>query len=168
MTEAEIVMIVAAIIGGIFILMILSGIRTVNQGTAVIVQRFGKYNRTLQPGLRWIFKLTDKALPPISLKEQAADFSPQSFATKDNVTVQIAYTMSFQVVDPKLFAYGIERPLTAIENLTASTLRDIFVNLDSNQILSRLHTTSAKVCEVLNNTTNHWGIQISRVELRKP
>jgi len=166
MTPLEIVMIVVAVVGGAFILLMASGIRIVKQGTAVIVIRFGKYKKTLEAGLRWIFRPMDGTLPPISLKEQVGDFRPQPVITRDNVTMQIDSIVFFQVMDPKLFAFGIERPILAIENLTATTLRNIVGDLDLDETLTSRDTINAKIREILDNATDPWGIKINRVELR--
>jgi len=166
MTALEIVMIVVAVIGGAFILVMASGFKRVKQGTSVIVERFGKYKRTLEPGLRWFFRITDSTLPPISRKEQVGDFRPQPVITKDNVTMQIDSIVFFQVVDPKLFAYGIERPILAIENLTATTLRNIVGDMDLDETLTSRDTINAKIREILDYATDPWGIKINRVELR--
>ena len=162
----EIVLIVVGVIGLTVILMLASGLRVVKQGTALIVVRFGKYKRTLETGLRWIFRPIDATLPSISLKEQVGDFRPQPVITKDNVTMQIDSIVFFQVVDPKLFAFGIERPILAIENLTATTLRNIVGDLDLDQTLTSRDTINARIREILDNATDPWGIKINRVELR--
>lgn len=166
MSPLQIVMIVVAVIGGVFILMMASGIRVVKQSTAVIVIRFGKYKRTLETGLRWIFRPVDSTLPPISLKEQVGDFRPQPVITKDNVTMMIDSIVFFQVMDPKLFAFGIERPILAIENLTATTLRNIVGDLELDATLTSRDTINARIREILDNATDPWGIKINRVELR--
>jgi len=166
MGPLEIIMIVVAIVGGAFIILMVSGIRIVKQGTAQIVVRFGKYRRTLDTGLKWIFRPVDATLPPISLKEQVGDFRPQPVITKDNVTMQIDSIVFFQVVDPKLFAFGIERPIMAIENLTATTLRNIVGDLDLDETLTSRDTINARIREILDNATDPWGIKINRVELR--
>lgn len=159
-------LIVVAVIGGAFIIAWLSGFRVVSQATVRIVQRLGKYNRTLETGLRWVVPFIDRTLPPISLKEQVGDFRPQPVITKDNVTMQIDSIVFFQVMDPKLFAYGIEKPILAIENLTATTLRNIVGDLDLDETLTSRDTINARIREILDNATDPWGIKINRVELR--
>jgi len=166
MNPLYIVLIVVGVLGGTILLMLASGFRIVKQGTAVIVMRFGKYKRTLETGLRWIFRPIDSVLPSISLKEQVGDFRPQPVITKDNVTMQIDSIVFFQVMDPKLFAFGIERPILAIENLTATTLRNIVGDLDLDETLTSRDTINAKIREILDNATDPWGIKINRVELR--
>lgn len=159
-------LIVVAVIGGAFIIAWLSGFRVVSQATVRIVQRLGKYNRTLETGLRWVVPFIDRTLPPISLKEQVGDFRPQPVITKDNVTMQIDSIVFFQVMDPKLFAYGIEKPILAIENLTATTLRNIVGDLDLDETLTSRDTINARIRQILDNATDPWGIKINRVELR--
>jgi len=166
MSGTTIVVIIVAVLGGVFLLILASGLKQVKQGTAVIVQRFGKYKKTLDSGLRWIFRITDAALPAISLKEQVGDFRPQPVITKDNVTMMIDSIVFFQVVDPKLFTYGIERPIMAIENLTATTLRNIVGDLDLDQTLTSRDTINERIRVILDNATDPWGIKINRVELR--
>ena len=159
--------IIALIIIGVALVIILAlSIRIVKQGTAVVVERLGKYHRTLGTGLRFIFPFIDRALPMISLKEQVADFKPQPVITKDNVTMQIDSVVFFQVVDPKLYSYGIERPIAAIENLTATTLRNIVGELELDQTLTSRDTVNTKMREIIDTATDPWGIKVTRVELK--
>ena len=159
--------IIALIIIGVALVVILAlSIRIVKQGTAVVVERLGKYHRTLGTGLRFIFPFIDRALPMISLKEQVADFKPQPVITKDNVTMQIDSVVFFQVVDPKLYSYGIERPIAAIENLTATTLRNIVGELELDQTLTSRDTVNTKMREIIDTATDPWGIKVTRVELK--
>ena len=159
-------MIVVVVIGGALILAWASGFKMVKQSTARVVERLGKYKRTLETGLRWVIPFVDRVLPAISLKEQVGDFRPQPVITKDNVTMQIDSIVFFQVMDPKLFAYGIERPLLAIENLTATTLRNIVGDLDLDETLTSRDTINAKIREIIDNATDPWGIKVNRVELK--
>lgn len=159
--------IIAVIIIGIALAVILAlSIRIVKQGTAVIVERLGKYHRTLGTGLRFIVPFIDRALPMISLKEQVADFNPQPVITKDNVTMQIDSVVFFQIVDPKLYSYGIEHPMAAIENLTATTLRNIVGELELDETLSSRDTVNTKMREIIDTATDPWGIKVNRVELK--
>lgn len=158
---------IAIILIGIALGVILSlSIRIVKQGTAVIVERLGKYYKTLGTGMRFIMPFIDRALPPISLKEQVADFKPQPVITKDNVTMQIDSVVFFQIVDPKLYTYGIERPMSAIENLTATTLRNIVGELELDETLSSRDTVNTKMREIIDTATDPWGIKVNRVELK--
>ena len=158
---------IAIIVVGIAAVIIFSlSIRIVKQGTAVIVERLGKYHKTLGTGMRFIVPFIDRALPPISLKEQVADFKPQPVITKDNVTMQIDSVVFFQIVDPKLYTYGIERPMSAIENLTATTLRNIVGELELDETLSSRDTVNTKMREIIDTATDPWGIKVNRVELK--
>lgn len=158
---------IAIIIVGVALVIILAlSIRIVKQGTAVVVERLGKYHRTLGTGLRFVIPFVDRALPMITLKEQVADFKPQPVITKDNVTMQIDSVVFFQVVDPKLYSYGIERPMAAIENLTATTLRNIVGELELDQTLTSRDTVNTKMREIIDTATDPWGIKVTRVELK--
>ena len=154
------------VIGAALAIIFALSIRIVKQGTAVIVERLGKYYKTLGTGLRFIVPFIDRALPPISLKEQVADFKPQPVITKDNVTMQIDSVVFFQIVDPKLYTYGIERPMSAIENLTATTLRNIVGELELDETLSSRDTVNTKMREIIDTATDPWGIKVNRVELK--
>lgn len=158
--------IVISVIGVALAIILALSIRIVKQGTAVIVERLGKYHRTLGTGLRFIVPFIDRALPMISLKEQVADFRPQPVITKDNVTMQIDSVVFFQIVDPKLYSYGIERPMSAIENLTATTLRNIVGELELDETLSSRDTVNTKMREIIDTATDPWGIKVNRVELK--
>lgn len=158
---------IAVIVIGVALLIIAAlSVRIVKQGTAVIVERLGKYHKTLDTGLKFVIPLLDRALPAISLKEQVADFKPQPVITKDNVTMQIDSVVFFQITDPKLYTYGIERPLSAIENLTATTLRNIVGELELDETLSSRDTVNSKMREIIDTATDPWGIKVNRVELK--
>ena len=154
------------VIGVAAIIIFALSIRIVKQGTAVIVERLGKYHKTLGTGMKFIIPMIDRALPAISLKEQVADFKPQPVITKDNVTMQIDSVVFFQIVDPKLYTYGIERPMSAIENLTATTLRNIVGELELDETLSSRDTVNTKMREIIDTATDPWGIKVNRVELK--
>jgi regulator of protease activity HflC (stomatin/prohibitin superfamily) len=158
--------IISLIIGAAVIIILLLHVRIVHQGTAVVIERLGKYSTTLQAGIRMLAPFIDRALPPISLKEQVADFRPQPVITKDNVTMQIDSVVFFQVLDPKLYVYGIERPISAIENLTATTLRNIVGEMELDQTLTSRDTVNAKMREIIDTATDPWGIKVNRVELK--
>jgi len=158
--------IVIGVIGGVLIIIALTRFTIVPQGTARVVQRLGKYHRTLQTGLHWVMPFFDKALGSIVLKEQVADFRPSEVITKDNVKMMIDSVVFFQVVDPRLFTYGIERPMQAIENLTATTLRNIVGELELDETLTSRETVNTKMQHIIDDATNPWGIKIHRVELR--
>ena len=159
------------IIAGIIVLIILiylgvTCIKIVRQSDAVIVERLGAYNRTLSHGLHLLTPIIEKAVHTISLKERVCDFKPQPVITKDNVTMQIDTVVYFYVTDPKLFTYGVERPISAIENLTATTLRNIIGELELDQTLTSRDTINTKMRLILDEATDPWGIKVTRVELK--
>ena len=150
----------------VLIVVLATCIKIVRQSTIVIVERIGKYHRTLESGMHFIVPFIDRTLKPISLKEKVADFRPQAVITKDNVTMQIDTVVYFQVTDPKLFTYGVENPLMAIENLTATTLRNLVGELELDGTLTSRDTVNAKMRIILDEATDPWGIKINRVELK--
>ena len=143
-----------------------ASVRVVRQATGVVVERLGKYHKTLDTGVHFILPLVDRTLPPISLKERVADFAPQPVITKDNVTMQIDTVVYYQVTDVKLFTYGVERPIAAIENLTTTTLRNIVGELELDETLTSRDTVNTKMRAILDDATDPWGIKINRVELK--
>lgn len=164
MTTFAIIMIVL----GVVILMILvSSIRIVRQSTALVIERLGKYHKVLETGIHMIIPFFDRAAgPALNLKERIADFQPQPVITKDNVTMQIDTVVYFQITDPKLFCYGVDRPLNAIENLTATTLRNIVGDMELDQTLTSRDSVNSRIRLVLDDATDPWGIKINRVELK--
>jgi len=140
--------------------------RVVRQSTAVIVERLGKYHRTLTTGFHIIAPFFDRTSKPISLKEIVADFRPQPVITKDNVTMQIDTVVYFSITDPKLYTYGVDRPISAIENLTATTLRNIVGELELDETMTSRDTVNSKMRIILDEATDPWGIKINRVELK--
>jgi regulator of protease activity HflC (stomatin/prohibitin superfamily) len=138
----------------------------VSQGTTVIVQRLGKYHSTLTAGIHLMVPVIDTKVATISLKERVYDFPPQPVITKDNVTMQIDTVIYFQVTDPKLFTYGVERPLNAMESLTATTLRNLIGDLELDQTLTSRDRINHKMWETLEEATDSWGIKVNRVELK--
>lgn len=126
----------------------------------------GKYNKTLDTGIHFIIPFIDKASKPITRKEIVEDFAPQPVITKDNVTMQIDTVVYFQVTDPKLFSYGVENPINAIENLTATTLRNIVGELELDETLTSRDTVNSKMRMILDEATDPWGIKVNRVELK--
>lgn len=160
-------LIIALVVLIVVLLVILATcVKIVRQSTIVIVERIGKYHKTLESGLHFIAPFIDRTLKPISLKEKVADFRPQAVITKDNVTMQIDTVVYFQVTDPKLFTYGVESPLMAIENLTATTLRNLVGELELDGTLTSRDTVNAKMRIILDEATDPWGIKINRVELK--
>ena len=158
--------IVLIVLGAIFLVLLCASIRIVRQATAVVVERLGKYHKTLDTGVHMIIPFFDRCSQPISLKEIVADFDPQPVITKDNVTMQIDTVVYFQVTDAKLFSYGVDRPIRAIENLTATTLRNIVGELELDETLTSRDTVNSKMRSILDDATDPWGIKINRVELK--
>ena len=150
----------------LILIILISSIKIVRQSTAVIVERFGKFHKILETGIRFIVPFIDKASSPISLKERVADFAPQPVITKDNVTMQIDTVVYFQVTDAKLYTYGVENPIRAIENLTATTLRNLVGELELDGTLTSRDTVNSKMRLILDEATDPWGIKINRVELK--
>lgn len=163
MGALEIILIVLAVV--VFIVIVCS-IRVVRQSTAVIVERLGKFRKILDTGIHFVWPFFEKASKPISLKERVADFAPQPVITKDNVTMQIDTVVYFQVTDAKLFTYGVEDPIRAIENLTATTLRNLVGELELDGTLTSRDTVNSKMRVILDEATDPWGIKINRVELK--
>ncbi len=151
----------------IFILVILiRNIRVVPQARAFVIERLGVYSSTWDVGLHFKVPLIEKVAKIVSLKEQVADFPPQPVITKDNVTMQIDTVVYYQITDPKLFTYGIEQPILAIENLTATTLRNIIGDLELDQCLTSRDVINTKMRAILDEATDPWGIKVNRVELK--
>ena len=147
-------------------ILIVSCIRVVPQAQAFVIERVGSYLTTWDNGLHFKLPFIDRVAARISLKEIVKDFKPQPVITKDNVTMQIDTVVYFQVTDAKLFTYGVERPLNAIENLTATTLRNIVGELELDETLTSRDTVNAKMRSILDEATDPWGIKINRVELK--
>ena len=157
----------AFIIVAVVILVILSScIRIVPQAQALVVERLGGYLGTYGVGIHFLIPFIDRVAKKVNLKEQVEDFPPQPVITKDNVTMQIDTVVFFYITDPKMYAYGVERPILAIENLTATTLRNIIGDLDLDETLTSRETINAKMQESLDLATDPWGIKVTRVELK--
>lgn len=155
------------IIGVVVFVLLISSIRIVRQSTAVVIERLGKFHKLLNTGIHLIIPFIDRKVgAPISLKERVADFAPQPVITKDNVTMQIDTVVYFQVTDAKLFTYGVENPIRAIENLTATTLRNLVGELELDGTLTSRDTVNSKMRIILDEATDPWGIKINRVELK--
>ena len=162
MIKVFIILIVLAIL----IWMLISNIRIVPQAKAYVVERLGAYHATWQVGLHIKLPLIDKVSRKVSLKEKVIDFPPQPVITKDNVTMEIDTVVYFQITDPKLYAYGVESPMDAIENLTATTLRNIIGELELDESLTSREHINSKIRMVLDEATDPWGIKINRVEVK--
>ena len=148
------------------VVVICSSIRVVPQAHAYVIERLGTYNTTWSAGLHLKTPLIDKVAHRISMKEQVVDFAPQPVITKDNVTMRIDTVVFFQITDPKLFAYGVEKPIMTIENLTTTTLRNIIGELELDQTLTSRETINTKMRATLDEATDPWGIKVNRVELK--
>ncbi len=144
----------------------LSCLCIVPQGNAWVIERLGKYYTTWQAGLHIRTPVLEKIVRKISLKEQVADFEPQSVITKDNVTMMVDSIVFFQIMDPKLLTYGVERPIAAIENLSATTLRNIIGELSLDDTLSGRDTINSQITQILDEATDKWGIKVTRVEVK--
>ncbi len=145
---------------------VIANIKIVPQAYAYVIERFGGYNDTWQVGLHVKIPFIDRIAKKVNLKEQVVDFPPQPVITKDNVSMQIDTVVYFQITDAKLFTYGVERPMMAIENLTATTLRNIIGDLDLDGTLTSRDTVNTKMRAILDEATDPWGIKINRVELK--
>ncbi|MCC8168524.1 MAG: SPFH/Band 7/PHB domain protein, partial [Clostridiales bacterium] len=148
------------------IYIIVSCIRIVPQANAFVVERLGGYLATWDVGLHFKMPFIDRVAKKVLLKEQVADFPPQPVITKDNVTMQIDTVVYFQITDPKLYAYGVENPIMAIETLTATTLRNIIGDLELDETLTSRETINTKMRATLDVATDPWGIKVNRVELK--
>ena len=150
----------------IFLILLISGIRIVPQARAMVIERLGAYHRTLQTGLHYRIPFVERIASNVSLKETVNDFAPQPVITKDNVTMQIDTVVYYQITDPKLYAYGVENPINAIENLTATTLRNIIGDLELDETLTSRDIINSKMRAILDEATDPWGIKVNRVEVK--
>ena len=154
------------IIIAVALIIIFKAVRIVPESKVYVIETLGKYSRSLEAGLTFINPFFDKVARVVSLKEQVVDFPPQPVITKDNATMQIDTIVYFQITDPKLYTYGIERPVSAIENLTATTLRNIIGDMTVDQTLTSRDTINTKMRTELDEATDPWGIKVNRVELK--
>lgn len=154
------------IIIAMVLIIIFKAVRIVPESKVYVIETLGKYSRSLEAGLTFINPFFDKVARVVSLKEQVVDFPPQPVITKDNATMQIDTIVYFQITDPKLYTYGIERPVSAIENLTATTLRNIIGDMTVDQTLTSRDTINTKMRTELDEATDPWGIKVNRVELK--
>ena len=150
----------------ILLLIIVRNIRVVQQSNAYVIERLGAYSTTWTVGLHVKIPFIERIAKAVTLKEQVADFLPQPVITKDNVTIKIDTVVYFQITDPKLYTYGIEQPMLAIENLTATTLRNIIGDLELDQCLTSRDIINTKMRAILDEATDPWGIKVNRVELK--
>lgn len=161
-------MLIPAIIIFVVIVLVLlvSSFRLVSQTNMFVVERLGGYLTTWDVGIHLLIPFVDRVVSQVSMKEQVKDFAPQPVITKDNLTMQIDSVVFFQVTDPKLFAYGVNHPIAAIENLSATTLRNIIGDLDLDQTLSSRDLINTKMRAILDEATDAWGIKVNRVEIK--
>lgn len=159
-----------SIVGFAFIIalvaIVIKNVKVVQQARAYVVERLGAYHTTWPVGLHFKIPFFERVAKVVSLKEQVVDFPPQPVITKDNVTMQIDTVLYFEITDPKLYTYGVEHPLTAIENLTATTLRNIIGDLELDQTLTSRDIINSKMRLILDEATDPWGIKVNRVELK--
>ncbi len=155
-----------AILVVLILILIVSNIHIVQQSKAYVVERLGAFHSVWGVGLHLKVPFIERVVKKVSLKEQVADFDPQPVITKDNVTMQIDTVIYFQITDPKLYTYGVEYPMSAIENLTATTLRNIIGEMELDQSLTSRDTINAKMRSILDEATDPWGIKVNRVELK--
>ena len=158
--------IIPAIIIIIVLIILVKNIRVVQQARAYVIERLGAYSTTWNVGLHFKVPFIERVAKVVSLKEQVVDFPPQPVITKDNVTMQIDTVIYFEITDPKLYTYGVEHPMTAIENLTATTLRNIIGELELDQCLTSRDIINGKMRSILDEATDPWGIKVNRVELK--
>ncbi|MBQ0162153.1 MAG: SPFH/Band 7/PHB domain protein [Treponema sp.] len=156
---------IAALIA-IVVLMIITNIRVIPQSTAAVIERLGAFHATWQVGLHVKIPFIDRIANKISLKEKVLDFDPQPVITKDNVTMMIDTVVYFQITDPKLYTYGVERPMNALENLSATTLRNIIGDLELDETLTSRDVINTKMRSILDEATDPWGIKVNRVEVK--
>lgn len=158
--------ILGIILLGIVIAILISCVKIVKQAQALVVERLGAYQATWGTGLHFKIPIIDRVARRVDLKEQVVDFAPQPVITKDNVTMRIDTVVFFQITDPKLFAYGVENPIMAIENLTATTLRNIIGEMELDETLTSREIINTKMRAALDIATDPWGIKVNRVELK--
>lgn len=150
----------------IVLVLAIASLRIVPEAQTCVIQRFGRYHATWGPGVHFLVPVMDSVAKKISMKEQVADFEPQPVITKDNVTMQIDTVVYFKIFDPQMFTYGVERPITAIENLCATTLRNIVGGMDLDSTLTGRDTINGEITQILDEATDKWGIKINRVEVK--
>ena len=154
------------ILAVLFIILLVTNVRVVPQATEFVIERLGTYYTTWETGLHFKVPLVDRVAKRISLKEQVMDFAPQPVITKDNVTMQIDTIVFYQVTDAKLYTYGVERPILAIESLTATTLRNIIGDMELDHTLTSRDVINSRITSALDQATDKWGIKVNRVELK--
>ena len=160
------VIVIGIVLIVILLLMFISSVRVVKQTDKYVIQRLGGYHSTWGVGIHFLLPFFDKVAQIVNLKEQVKDFEPQPVITKDNVTMQIDTVVFYQVTDPKLYCYGVDNPVSALENLSATTLRNIIGDLDLDQTLTSRDIINTKMRSILDEATDPWGIKVNRVEVK--
>lgn len=150
----------------IILLVVVGGVKIVSQSKAYVIERLGSYHRTMQTGLHYVVPIVERIANVVSLKEIVKDFAPQPVITKDNVTMQIDTVVYYSITDPKLYTYGVDNPISAIENLTATTLRNIIGDLELDETLTSRDVINTKMRSILDEATDPWGIKVNRVEVK--
>lgn len=150
----------------ILLVIVVLGVKIIPQSRAKVIERLGSYHSTMQTGVHYVIPFIDRVANDVTLKEIVRDFAPQPVITKDNVTMQIDTVVYFQITDPKLYTYGVENPVNAIENLTATTLRNIIGDLELDQTLTSRDIINSKMRSILDEATDPWGIKVNRVEVK--
>ena len=150
----------------IVLAIVITGVKIIPQSRAKVIERLGAYNATLQTGVHYVIPFIDRIASDVTLKEIVKDFAPQPVITKDNVTMQIDTVVYFQITDPKLYTYGVENPINAIENLTATTLRNIIGELELDETLTSRDIINTKMRAILDEATDPWGSKVNRVEVK--
>lgn len=150
----------------LLLILVLNSVKIVPQASAYVIEKLGSYHTTLTAGVHWVWPIIYRVSKKISLKEQVKDYDPQSVITMDNVTMQIDTVVFFEVTDPKLYTYGVENPVYALEKLTATTLRNIIGSIELDQTLTSRDYINIKMTEILDSATDPWGIKVTRVELK--
>ena len=150
----------------VIIVIIAAGVKIIPQSKAYVVERLGAYDRTMETGLHYRVPIIDRVANVVSLKETVKDFAPQPVITKDNVTMQIDTVVYYQITDSKLYTYGVDNPISAIENLTATTLRNIIGELELDETLTSRDIINSKMRSILDEATDPWGIKVNRVEVK--
>lgn len=158
--------VILLVIVAFIMIVVARSVRVISQSDAYVVERLGAYNRTLEKGLHFIIPFIERVANRVTLKEIVKDFAPQPVITADNVTMQIDTVVYFQITDPKLYTYGVHNPINAIENLTATTLRNIIGDLELDQTLTSRDIINTKMRSILDEATDPWGIRVSRVEVK--
>ena len=166
LTGGNIALLIVISVAVLVLILIATSLKIVPQANAYVVEKLGAYHRTLHSGVHWVWPIFFRIAQKISLKEQVKDFEPQAVITMDNVTMQIDTVVFFEITDPKLYTYGVENPIYALDKLTATTLRNIIGSIELDETLTSRDLINTKMTEILDVATDPWGIKVTRVELK--